>query len=84
MADSLLAQSGTDRRVLFQTACGLSVASGRTGPVADRCRARALEVVEKLIKQGWKDRVTLETDPDLDAVRVDPKFAELLKQIPKA
>jgi eukaryotic-like serine/threonine-protein kinase len=83
IAVGLLAQAGKDRRVLFQTACGLVIAGGGTGPAADRCRARAFQVLGALIDQGWKDRVTLETDPDLDAIRGDPQFADLVARIPK-
>jgi hypothetical protein len=83
VADALRKQAPEDRRVLFQTACGLAVAAGGTGPDADRCRAQAFDVLNKLVEQGWKDRVALETDPDLDAVRGDKRFAELLKRIGK-
>ena len=55
----------------------------RHRPAAEGCRAQAFEVIGSLIKLGWKDRAALEIDPDLDAVREDPKFTELLKQIPK-
>jgi serine/threonine-protein kinase len=83
IAAALRKQAGADRRVLFQTACGLAVAAGGTGPDADRCREQAFEVLGKLVDQGWKDRVALETDPDLDAVRGDKRFAELLARVGK-
>ncbi|HKB03746.1 MAG TPA: protein kinase [Gemmataceae bacterium] len=77
-ADGLLKQAPKDRRVLFQVACGLAVAGSGSDPVAARCRDRAFEVLGDLIKAGWKDRVALETDPDLEAVRGDPRFKELV------
>jgi hypothetical protein len=83
VADALGKAAPDDRRVLFQTACGLAVAAGGTGPDAARCREQAFDVLNKLVEQGWKDRVALETDPDLDAVRGDPRFAELLKRVGK-
>lgn len=83
IAGDLLKQAGTNRRVLFQTACGLALASGGTGPAADRCRARAFEVLGPLVERGWKDRVGLETDPDLEPVRTDKRFADLLARLPK-
>ena len=81
IAAALRKQAETDRRVLFQVACGLAVAAGGTGPDADRCREQAFDVLNKLVDQGWKDRVALETDPDLDAIRADKRFAELLKRV---
>jgi hypothetical protein len=51
--------------------------------IADRCRDRAFGVLGELVKAGWKDRVALETDPDLEAVRGDPRFRELVHGITK-
>jgi len=82
-ADGLLKQAGKDRRVLFQAACGLAVVAGTPDPVAARCRDRALGILDSLVASGWQDRVGLQTDPDLDAVRGDPRFAGLLARIPK-
>ena len=45
IAAQLRKQAGTDRRVLFQTACGLAVASRGRGAVADRCRGQAFDVL---------------------------------------
>ena len=83
IAAALRKQAGTDRRVLFQMACGLAVASGGTGPEGGRCREPAFDALNKLVEQGWKDRVALQTDTDLDAVRGDKRFAELLRRIGK-
>jgi tetratricopeptide (TPR) repeat protein len=83
IAAALRKQAGTDRRILFQTACGLAVASSGPGSEAGRCREQAFDVLNKLVDQGWKDRVALQTDPDLDAVRGDKRFAELLRRVGK-
>jgi len=82
VAVGLLAQAPNDRRILFQTACGLAMAGSGTGPAAERCRTQAFKVLEALVAHSWKDRVGLETDPDLDAVRGDQKFADLLRLVP--
>ena len=82
VASGLLSQAPNDRRVLFQTACGLALASMDIGPTGDRCRAQALRVLSGLVDKGWKDRVTLETDPDLDAIRGEKAFAGLLARLP--
>jgi len=70
--------------VRFQAACGLSVAAGGAidPAVAARCRAAALQTLTALMAGGWKDRVALETDPDLAAVRTDPDFATVLARVP--
>ena len=81
IASRLLKQAGDDRRVLFQTACGLALASAGDGPVAERCRKRAIEVLASLVKAGWKDGVALKTDPDLDSIRGDQRFGELLAKV---
>jgi serine/threonine-protein kinase len=80
---ALLAQAGKDPRVLFQAACGLALASdGSDKATADRCRDKAVQVVGDLIKSGWKDKVTLETDPDLDSIRADARFTTLVAAMP--
>jgi tetratricopeptide (TPR) repeat protein len=81
----LLREAGKDRQVLFQVACTLSIVAGTTTDRrrADRCRDRAFEVLRDLVKAGWKDRAGLETDPDLDFIRAEPRFKELLKTVPK-
>ena len=83
LARDLLKRAGGDRRVLFQTACGLAVAGGGPGDVAAACREEAFRVLDALVRAGWKNRVALETDPDLDVIRADPRFAALLAKLPK-
>jgi tetratricopeptide (TPR) repeat protein len=80
---ALLKQAATDRQVLFQVACALSVlASVTTNPeTAKRSRDQAFEVLRDLIQDGWKDRGGLETDPDFDPIRGDARFKELLKSL---
>jgi hypothetical protein len=40
-------------------------------------------VLDRVIALGWKDRVGLETEPDLEAARRDPRFQERLDRLPK-
>jgi tetratricopeptide (TPR) repeat protein len=83
---ALLKQAANDRQVLFQVACTLSVIAGTSADkaTAARCRDQAFDVLRDLIKAGWKDRAGIESDPDFDAIRDDPRFKELLKALPKS
>jgi len=83
LADQLKALAPRDPRVLFQVACGLSVAAGgAAGADADRLRGKALDALTALAAAGWKDRSALELDPDLAAVRIDPRFGAVLDRVP--
>jgi tetratricopeptide (TPR) repeat protein len=82
---SLLKQAGKDRQVLLQVACTLSILSGATADKesAVRYRDQAFEALRDLVKAGWTDRGGLESDPDFDFIREDPRFKELLQALPK-
>jgi hypothetical protein len=58
-----------------------AVDPGRRGWRVGRCLDRPFEVPARLVDGGWQDRAALETDLDLDAVRTDRRFAELLKPL---
>src|SRR5262249_36693957 len=46
-----------------------------------REKGKALEVLKKAIENGYADLHSLETDPDLDAIRSDPEFGRLLADL---
>ena len=78
IAERLLEQAGRDRQVLFQVACAYAILAD--GPDdADGFRNQAFFVLRKLSEIGWKDPVALETDPDMDSIRRDKRFREILK-----
>lgn len=81
VVDRMLDKAGTDRQVLFQTACGLSILAAGPGDAAAKHLDRAFEVLTKLVDGGWQDPAGLQTDPDLDAVRKDKRFGELLRRL---
>ena len=80
LARELLALKEPDSALRFQTACGLAVAAGdaSSAAVAGRCRDRAFQVLDDLIKGGWKVTGLLATEPDLDSLRNDPRFLALV------
>jgi tetratricopeptide (TPR) repeat protein len=70
-----------DREVLVELAqCYSQMAAGLTK--GDRLRAeyldRARGLIQQALEKGYTDRVVLETDPDLDAVREAPGFRDVL------
>lgn len=81
MAKALRDQAGEDRAVLFQIACGLSIAGTGTDEVAKRCREQAFNVIASLIDRGWKDRGSLEFDPDLEGIRGEKRFQDVIKSM---
>jgi eukaryotic-like serine/threonine-protein kinase len=72
-----------DRRLYFQAACAYALASETRWPSAKAYRDKAFELLGALVKDGWKDRVALETDPDLAPVRGDKRFADIIGQLPE-
>jgi hypothetical protein len=83
LADRLKALAPRDSWVLFQVACGLSVAAGgAAGDDVERLRGKSLDTLAALAAAGWKDRSALELDPDLTSVRSEPRFARVLEGIP--
>ncbi len=81
-AQMLVDKGERDPRLLFQAACTFALASDTDDPeIKSRCHKRALEVLDKLIAAGWKDRAALRDDPDLDPLQGDPRFEELLKRL---
>jgi hypothetical protein len=81
IADGLLRKGAKERQILFQTACGFAIAGTWPGEGAGRYRDRAFEILNSLTKAGWNDRFGLETDPDLEGVRGDKQFAEMVKKL---
>jgi serine/threonine-protein kinase len=80
IANKLLEQAGADPQSLFQTVCGFGICAAGKDEAAARCRDRAFDVMQKLLESGWKDPVALETDPDLEAIRSDMRFNEMIKK----
>jgi serine/threonine-protein kinase len=81
LAAVLLKIKDMDQQVRFQVVCGLAVAGGGANDeiLAKRCRDKAFEVLAELVRD-WKARGQLEFDPDLEALRDDPRFPALVSK----
>jgi tetratricopeptide (TPR) repeat protein len=96
IADQLVQIAPNDPRFLFEASCAYSLceaaakADAGAGQGAEaQARAslaamyadKAIGALKQSVKSGWRDGVTLKTDPDLDEVRDDPRFSEIVKDL---
>jgi len=58
--------------LLYNTACAYALAGDP---------AKALDLLDRAVTAGFKDKAGMIADPDLTAVRSDPRFAEIAKRI---
>ena len=86
-ADELSKRPPNDARVYVAAACGFALCAGAEADLPKKeggddpvkvYTGRAVDALRLAIKSGWKDLATLQTDPDLDAVRGDPGFLALV------
>jgi hypothetical protein len=92
-AEELITSSWHDARVYFQAGCGFSLCTGAVAEVtaspeakalAERYTESAFKSLRLAIGAGWKNLVDVETDPDLDAIRDVPGFADVVTEDHKA
>ena len=73
-----------DPGLLFHAACTASLCSTAAGSdqgLIDRYRGEAVASTVRAIELGYRDAMALEHDPDLDAVRGDPRFREAVRKL---
>jgi serine/threonine-protein kinase len=84
IARRLREKYGDDAGQLYDVACCYAICAG---PATANAKARtqyrdlALDVLEQAVERGYRDAGNMETDPDLDAVRDEPRVKELLKKL---
>jgi predicted esterase len=50
----------------------------------NRDRSRALEALKRAVEKGFKDAAALESDKDLDALRNDPAYKQIVEELKKS
>src|SRR5262249_22792454 len=79
-----------DPNLLFFVACGYALSAGALRASAtDEALARkyldsAFAVLTRGVQNGWKDLAGLQTDPDLEPLRSDPRYPALVEQVRRA
>jgi tetratricopeptide (TPR) repeat protein len=58
--------------LLYNTACAYALAGDAS---------KAIELLDRAVAEGFKDKNGLMTDPDLSGIRTDPRFAEIVKKL---
>jgi hypothetical protein len=79
----LLQRSGESALTSYNLACTFARWSEETPDPRDAAarRSHALTALERAHKDGYPDWLWMEQDRDLDAVRSDPRFAELVRRM---
>jgi tetratricopeptide (TPR) repeat protein/tRNA A-37 threonylcarbamoyl transferase component Bud32 len=80
LAESLRVGRDSDRELLMVIArCYGQCAAAVTEPRQRRqYQEKAMAALQASVQQGYKDLMTLETEPELDAIRELPEYAKLL------
>ncbi|MBX9585032.1 MAG: tetratricopeptide repeat protein, partial [Gemmataceae bacterium] len=84
LAGELVAGAPEHPGLLFYSGCGYALCRrAATAPAdKDRYAAEALKALGLAADKGWKDRVLLDLDPDLDGVRDLPEFRKVADRLP--
>jgi serine/threonine-protein kinase len=98
IADEVVKRAPNEPRFLFEASCTYSLCqaavkalskSGQTPPLeagelATQYGNKAIASIKQAIDRGWKDAITLHTDPDLDSAREDPRFQEIVQSLDRS
>jgi tetratricopeptide (TPR) repeat protein len=93
IAEGLIKEPPLDARIYFHSTCGFALSASAAAslpPSAESTRLvrhytdRALAALRLALNHGWKSAEMVTTDPDLDPIRADLRFAALLDEFRKA
>jgi tetratricopeptide (TPR) repeat protein len=77
----LMKSSGSDFDQLYDFACVYSIASDKVADKKQEYADRAMELLEKAVKAGYKDAAHMAKDTDLDPIRGREDFKKLLAEM---
>jgi serine/threonine-protein kinase len=93
-AEILRRKSRKDPGTLYHVATAYAVCAGAVvedqGQSKDKDKApglarryadQAIDTLREAVKLGWRDLVSIQTDPDFDAIESDPGFARLIDEL---
>src|SRR5262249_2849592 len=83
LAQRLTQSLAHEAAVLFDVACCYAICQGLAteGTLREHYTAQALESLRQAVSHGYKDVVSLETEPDLDSLREQPNFQAFLAEL---
>src|SRR5205814_4515909 len=87
-AEQLRRRAPRDPAMLFFSACAYALGAdtaagveGRDAALRERYAGLALDTLAQAVACGYRDVTALRTDPDLDPVRGEPRFQDVLRQL---
>jgi eukaryotic-like serine/threonine-protein kinase len=87
LADLILEDPPLDARIYFQVACGYALAAGAAKGDPKLVRTytdKSLATLQKALTAGWNGAHDIAVDPDLDAIRNDPGFTQVIADFRRA
>ena len=67
----------------YDFACVFAIASGKLADKKDEYAKRAVELLQRAVKAGYKDAAHMKKDTDLDPLRDRDDFKKLLAELEK-
>jgi hypothetical protein len=83
VAEPLRKGAAKDAGILYYLGCvyALCADAVQAPALREHYASEALATLRQAIAQGYNDRVSLETDPDLESLQPTPEYVELVKQL---
>ncbi len=78
MADRLAAGLKVDNEIWVELACCYALSARAQPARAKECEEKAINAVESAIKGGFRDKIALKVEPDLDPIRQRKEFQDAL------